>query len=91
MWETVDAERRRVVLTFEAWRHIFQRHGELERFRSAILEAVSDPDRRIRGPEPDEEWFYRHGIGPSLWVKVAVHYEGREGRIVTAFPRRRFP
>jgi hypothetical protein len=91
MWETVDRDGRRVTLSLEAWGHIVERHSELEPFRSAILAAVADPDRQIPGSEVGEVWCYRHGIGPSLWVKVAVHYEGDEGRIVTAFPRRRLP
>ncbi len=28
MWETVDPDGRRVVLTFERWRHIIWRHAE---------------------------------------------------------------
>ena len=91
MWETVDPEGRRVVLTFAVWRHIVERHGELEGFRAVILAAVAEPDRRLPGRAQGEVWSYRHGIGPSLWVKVAVHYGESEARIVTAFPRRRLP
>ncbi len=91
MWEAIDPDGRRVILTFAAWRHIVERHSELDSLRTAILAAGSDPDRRIPGTERGEVWCYRHGVGPSLWVKVAVHYEDHEGRIVTAFPRRRFP
>ena len=91
MWETLDPDGRLVVLTLAAWRHVVERHEELEGFRAAILAAVAKPDRRIAGRAQGEEWFYSHGLGPSLWVKVAVHFRGTEGRIVTAFPRRRFP
>ena len=91
MWETLDPDGRRVVLTLAAWQHIVERHEELGGFRATILAAVADPDEHIPGRAQDEEWFYRHGLGPSLWVKVAVHFGVTEGRIVTAFPRRRFP
>ena len=91
MWETIDPDGRRVVLTLAAWRHIVERHEELAGLRAVILAAVADPDRRIAGRAQGEEWFYRHGLGPSLWVKVAVHFGEAEGRIVTAFPRREFP
>jgi hypothetical protein len=37
------------------------------------------------------EWFYLAGPGPMRFVKVVVHYESNEGRIVTMFPRRAFP
>ena len=91
MWETVDPEERRVVLTFVAWRHIVDEHGELEVYRAAVLKAVRQPDRRTVGRSPAEEWFYLATVRPTRWIKVVVHYEGREGRIVTACPRRRFP
>ena len=60
-------------------------------FLTSVLEAVMEPDEWIPGRRPREEWFYRRDIGPSSWIKVAGHYDGREGRIITAFPRRRFP
>ena len=49
MWETVDPDGRRVVLSFDRWRHIVEEHGELEPYRTALLAAVSAPDQRIPG------------------------------------------
>jgi len=43
------------------------------------------------GRHHGEEWFYLEGAGPSRWLKVVVHYEGKSGRIVTAFGRRSMP
>lgn len=91
VWETVDPDGRRVVLTFARWRHIVERHPELAHQRVRILGAVSAPDRQINGRRRDERWFYGRGIGPSRYVKVVVHYEGDHGRIATAFPRGAFP
>ena len=91
MWETVDPEGRRVVLTFAAWRQIVDEHGELEVHRAVVLAAVHNPDRRMTGRSPSEEWHYIATARPRRWIKVVVPYEGRKGRIVTAFPRRRFP
>ena len=91
MWETVDPDGRRVVLTFARWRHIVERHPELAHQRVRILGAVEAPDRQLNGRRRDERWFYGRGIGPSRYVKVVVHYEGDHGRIATAFPRGAFP
>lgn len=91
MWETVDPDGRRVVLSFAAWRHIIDEHDELELLRDIVLAAVHDPDRRMPGRSPREEWFYLATTRPTRWVKAVVHFEGGEGRIVTAFPRRHFP
>ena len=91
MWEVVDPDGRRVVLHFGGWRHIAENHPELARHRLALLAVVAEPHERVGGRYAGEEWFYRRGFGPSRLVKVVVHYEGDEGRIVTAFPRRRFP
>jgi len=91
MWETVDPDGQRVVLTLDRWRHIAVEHSELGDIRKALLRTIAEPHRRIRGRVPGEEWFYRQGIGPTRWVRVVVHYGPEGGRIVTAFPRRRFP
>jgi len=91
VWETVDPQGRRVVLTRHRWLHICSRHGELEVKPDVLLEAVARPDRRAPGRERGEEWFYLEGAGPSRWIRVVVHYEGARGLILTAFPRRSFP
>jgi hypothetical protein len=91
MWETVDPEGRRVVLTEQRWLHIAGRHRELGVEPEVLIDAVGRPDRHLPGHETGEEWFYRRGAGPSLWIRVVVHYEHRRGLIVTAFPRRAFP
>jgi hypothetical protein len=91
MWETVDPDGRRVVLTFERWRHIVARHPELADLRDAILDAVATPREHHAGHERNEEWFYAHGQGPTRFVRVVVHFGEASGRITTAFPRRRVP
>lgn len=91
VWETTDPDGRRVVLTFERWRHIVDKHGDLVRHRRAVLEAVAQPDERIPGRKRDEEWFYGSDARTNRWIRVVVHYEGDRGHIVTAFPRRLIP
>ena len=90
MWETTDPDGRTVVLTFERWRHILDKHGELEGQLHAVLEAVAGPEERLAGRPPDEDWFYGPGR-PKRWIRVVVHYEGDRGLIVTAFSRRLIP
>jgi hypothetical protein len=87
----LDPDGRCVVFTENAWRHIVEKHPELEPFVQQIVTAVRAPSRRVPGRKPGEEWFYLAEAGPSRWLKVVVHYEGDEGEIVTAFARRAFP
>jgi hypothetical protein len=91
MWETVDPDGRRVVLTDDRWEHILERHDDLVMHPNDILRAVRTPSRRMLGRRRNEEFFYGEGVGPSRWIKVVVHYERDRGWVVTAFPRRRFP
>jgi len=70
---------------------LFETHDELDVEPDAVLSVVSEPDRRIPGRAPGEEWFFAQDVGPSRWLKVVVHYEHGVGRIATAFPRRTFP
>ena len=91
MWETVDPDGRRVVLTFERWRHIVDTHGELRRHRATVLAAVGHPDERVQARRPNQEWFYGSMPHRRQWVRVVVHYERDRGFIVTAFPRRSVP
>ncbi len=91
MWEAADSEGRRIVLSAERWLHILDDHEELAQEMEPILWGITSPTLRRGGRWSDEEWFYVAGPGPSRYVKVVVHYEGEEGRIMTAFPRREFP
>jgi hypothetical protein len=91
MWETIDPDGRQVVLPFDAWLHILEAHPDVALDQHQILLIVEAPERRLPGREAREEWFYRSGMGPSRWVKVVVHFGESEGRIVTAFARRKVP
>jgi hypothetical protein len=91
MWETVDPEGRRVVLSSERWRHICERHPYIDLGPEDVIGAVGQPDARVLGRTTYEEWFYREEAGPSRWIRVVVHYEGGRGFVVTAFPRRSLP
>ena len=82
------------ILTRERWDHVTTGHPELASHQADVLRAVSQPSRRVvpgqrkRG----EEWFYLSTFRPSRWLKVVVIYDTLgEGRILTAFPRRRMP
>lgn len=88
---TLDPDGRRVVLTKKSWRHIVHDHPQLRRRLRSVAAAVGEPDRRVPGRSPGEEWFYIGREGPSRWLKVVVHYDEGEGRIITAFPWRSFP
>ena len=85
---TLDPDGRRVIMREERWRHINDDHANLGRHLRDIMAAVREPDLRMPGRVPGEEWYLAEGVGPAHWLHVAVHYEGGEGWIVTAFPRR---
>lgn len=92
--EVLDPDGRPVTLSRARWEHIADRdsgHPEMTSLREEILRAVAGPDRRMRGHESNEEWFYRGNVGPSRWIKIVVIYEAGRGSIITAFPRRAFP
>jgi hypothetical protein len=88
---TIDARGRRVELSEERWRHIVQQHPRMARYIRSVMAAVRDADRILPGDVATEEFFYLEGEGPARWLKVVVHYEGGNGRIVTAFPRSSVP
>jgi hypothetical protein len=91
VWKTIEPGGRRVILDAPGWLHIRDRHPYLAVPPEAILEVVSHPHACIAGREPNEEWSYRRGLGPTAWIKVVVHYEEGSGLVITAFPRRSFP
>jgi len=87
-----DRQGREVLLSPERWQHIVSAHPEIEVCEKEIRRAVESPTTVLAGREPDEEWLYLEGAGPSRWLKVVVVFdnEGR-GRIITSFARRRKP
>jgi hypothetical protein len=88
----LDRQGREVLLSPERWRHIVSAHPEIEVYVKEIGRAVEAPSAVIAGREPDEEWLYLDGAGPSRWLKVVVVFDGAgSGRIITAFARRRKP
>lgn len=91
MWETTDPDGRRVVLPAERRLHILEDHEELATELDAIPGGLAAPAVRRPGRRPGEEWSCLAGPGPTRFVKVVVHSEHGEGRIVTMFPRRAFP
>jgi hypothetical protein len=85
---TIDPDGRRVVLTRDRWGHIKEEHPILATRLRDIMATVREPTRRTRGRAADEEWFWSDEPFERLWLQVVVHYEGGEGWIATAFPRR---
>ena len=85
---TFDPDGRRVVLGADAWDHIKRRHPVLASRLREIMAAIREPTQRSVGREADEEWFFDDEPLAPLWLHVVVHYEGGDGWIVTAFPRR---
>lgn len=58
-----------------------------------IGSAVEGPSRDVPGRDADERWLYLSlESAPAPWLKVVVRYgEQGEGRVVTAFLRRKMP
>jgi len=88
---TLDPDGRRVVLSEARWQHIKERRPQLAPWLREVMSAVRDPTTRRAGRREGEEWFFLAAAGPARWLQVVVHYEGDEGWIVTAFPRRSLP
>jgi hypothetical protein len=86
-----DPGGRMVELTEERWRHIVERHPEIEAHGEVVLRAVQRPDRQMVGRLSNEEWFYLETDAPSAWMKVIVAYAEGRGYIVTAYARRSIP
>ncbi len=83
---------RDVLLSNERWVYIVSAHPEIEIYEEEVLRAVESPTAALAGREPDEEWLYLEGAGPSRWLKVVVVFDSEgSGRIITAFARRRKP
>jgi hypothetical protein len=87
-----DRRGREVLLSAERWGHIISAHPEIEIYEEEVCRAVESPTAALAGREPDEEWLYLEGAGPSRWLKVVVVFDSEgSGRIITAFARRRKP
>lgn len=86
-----DPDGRRVELTNERWRHIVERHPEIDGRDDEVLGAVEAPDERLPGGVENEEWFYARTDAPSNWLKVVVAYAEGRGYIVTAHARKSMP
>jgi hypothetical protein len=74
-----------VVLTATAWAHIADEHPDIAPFRDEVLETIAEPDAVADDPRPGRQRFYRHGIGPSRWLRVIVDFNQSPARVVTAF------
>jgi hypothetical protein len=60
-----DRQDREVLLSPERWRHIISGHPEIEPYEEEVRRAVETPSAVLAGREPDEEWLYLEGVGPS--------------------------
>lgn len=87
-----DPKGREVLFSDERWRHIVSAHPEIEVYEEEVYRTVESPTTTLAGREPDEEWLYLEGAGPSRWLNVVVVFDSEgSGRIITAFARRRKP
>ena len=91
--ETVrDRQGREVQLNPERWQHVVGAHPEIAIYKREVYRAVESPTCVVAAREPDEEWLYLEGAGPSRWLKVVVVFDREDrGRIITSFARRRKP
>ncbi len=74
-----------VVLTATAWRHISDEHPDIAPYRNEVLATIAEPDAVTSDPRPGRQRFYRHGVGPSRWLRVIVDFNRNPARVVTAF------
>jgi hypothetical protein len=86
-----DLSGRTVELTEERWRHVVERHPEIQMLDQTVLQAVQAHDHHVAGRLANEEWYYLKTDSPSNWLKVVVAYAEGRGHIVTAYARRSMP
>ena len=70
-------------LTDERWSHIIEEHAELAGMRRDVLEAVSDPERVLRGNHG--ALMAVRGIEAGKSLVVVYTERGDDGFIITAF------
>ena len=61
--------------SMKRWQHTTNAHPEIEPFEAEVCRAVESPTTMLDGREPDEEWLYLEGAGPSRWLKVVVVFD----------------
>lgn len=92
LFEVRDRKGRRVVLTQRRWNHVLERHHDMVGLIPEVMRAVREPSHVLPGHSASREVLLLEGVGPSRWLFVVVQIDGPAGgRIITAFPRGKFP
>jgi len=74
-------------LTAERWRHIVDRHPELEQHRELILETIRDPDfvaKGLHGELKAARLYIGLPMGPRYLTAVYRETTQQDGFIITA-------
>jgi hypothetical protein len=89
--QTVDPDKRTVVLDEEGWEHILHEHAEPALYRDEIIATVRAPGHRSPDPRPRRDRYYRIDLGASRWLLAVVDFDETPARIVTAYANRKDP
>lgn len=75
---------RTVSVSEDSVAHIAERHPEIR--PEDLPVAIQRADKRSkRNPRSDRETLWKRDLGPARWFCVVVAYEGRIGRVKTAY------
>lgn len=82
----VDPWGRICILGEPAWRHITSARPDMALI-GGVFSPPFAPDHLEADPVAGRWRYFAAGLGRSRWLRVVVDCSGRDGIIVTAFPR----
>jgi len=74
------------IVSKKRWRHVVDRHAELENFLDAVLLTITSPDEAYIDPRGTIHLLKAPKRGPSDFLAAIVRKECQETYLVTAYP-----
>ena len=89
LFTAVDPRGRIVSFSQKQRDHIDEEHAEVKNLD--VRRCIEQAQARTRGNFPGAELLWTRNLGPTRWMVVLVAYDGRVGRVITAYGSKKGP
>jgi hypothetical protein len=89
LFTATDPRGRSVTLSQGQRNHADEEHSEVKNLD--IRKGIEMAQIRTRGAFPGAELLWTRNLGPTRWLVVVVAYEGRSGKVITAYGSKKGP